>query len=275
MLKVCLRCGYERKSTDSAPDYECPSCGRIYAKMEAAHTKPPLTKADSVESSGQKFIAKANKVIVALKEANEKNKAIVAASMATQNNTNASQNTNANKDVDSSVSLSIKGTRHLSVEEIAEAQQYHLKAQFILNELHANIKVYGSNSGFNGGNPANVNLALQYINRSLEICPDNTAYLNLKALLLWEGLGLKQQALEILERAVALNPRDIDIQNNLNTFKNWKPSKLTAIGYIGIGLGLLMMFAAFSVMKEDEVKGFYFAVAGVVFVSFSFNGARK
>jgi DNA-directed RNA polymerase subunit RPC12/RpoP len=50
MLKVCLRCGYERKATDSAPDSECPSCGRIYAKMEAAHTKQPVVK---VENSGQ------------------------------------------------------------------------------------------------------------------------------------------------------------------------------------------------------------------------------
>jgi DNA-directed RNA polymerase subunit RPC12/RpoP len=33
--KKCLRCGYERQSTDMAPDYECPRCGAIYSKVEA------------------------------------------------------------------------------------------------------------------------------------------------------------------------------------------------------------------------------------------------
>lgn len=28
----CPKCGYGRKTTDSAPDYECPSCGIVYAK---------------------------------------------------------------------------------------------------------------------------------------------------------------------------------------------------------------------------------------------------
>jgi predicted RNA-binding Zn-ribbon protein involved in translation (DUF1610 family)/TM2 domain-containing membrane protein YozV len=36
MTKLCLKCGYERQPTDSAPDYECPQCGAIYAKVEAA-----------------------------------------------------------------------------------------------------------------------------------------------------------------------------------------------------------------------------------------------
>ena len=35
MGKVCKKCGYERLSTDSAPDYECPKCGAVYAKVEA------------------------------------------------------------------------------------------------------------------------------------------------------------------------------------------------------------------------------------------------
>lgn len=36
MAKKCLKCGYERQESDSAPDYECPSCGVIYAKVEDA-----------------------------------------------------------------------------------------------------------------------------------------------------------------------------------------------------------------------------------------------
>lgn len=97
----------------------------------------------------------------------------------------------------------------------AEAEQYHMKAMFILHELQANRKVYGSNSALTGANPANIDLALQYIDRSLEGFPDNAVYLNLKALLLWEGKGNKDQARALLERAAVLKPGDIDIQNNL------------------------------------------------------------
>ena len=39
MGKKCLKCGYERKKEDSAPEYECPNCGAIYAKVEAAQKK--------------------------------------------------------------------------------------------------------------------------------------------------------------------------------------------------------------------------------------------
>jgi len=34
MTKICKKCGYERQSTDTAPDYECPKCGAIYTKVE-------------------------------------------------------------------------------------------------------------------------------------------------------------------------------------------------------------------------------------------------
>ena len=37
MGKKCLKCGYERQSTDTAPEYECPRCGAVYAKVEAAY----------------------------------------------------------------------------------------------------------------------------------------------------------------------------------------------------------------------------------------------
>lgn len=35
MTKICKKCGYQRLSTDTAPDYECPKCGAIYTKVEA------------------------------------------------------------------------------------------------------------------------------------------------------------------------------------------------------------------------------------------------
>lgn len=36
MGKVCRKCGYERQLSDYAPDYECPKCGAVYAKVEAS-----------------------------------------------------------------------------------------------------------------------------------------------------------------------------------------------------------------------------------------------
>ena len=36
MGKECVKCGYVRLPSDTAPDYECPKCGVIYAKAEAA-----------------------------------------------------------------------------------------------------------------------------------------------------------------------------------------------------------------------------------------------
>jgi len=39
MSKKCIKCGYERLPSDVAPDYECPKCGVIYAKAEAALTE--------------------------------------------------------------------------------------------------------------------------------------------------------------------------------------------------------------------------------------------
>ncbi|MGH8751517.1 MAG: zinc ribbon domain-containing protein [Burkholderiales bacterium] len=34
--KLCVKCGYQRKPADTAPETECPHCGAVYAKVEAA-----------------------------------------------------------------------------------------------------------------------------------------------------------------------------------------------------------------------------------------------
>ena len=75
------------------------------------------------------------------------------------------------------------------IDRASEAEQYHLKPQFILHELQVNKQLYGSNSALSGANHADVDLALQYIKRSLELDSDNSVYLNLKALLLWGHVG--------------------------------------------------------------------------------------
>lgn len=103
-----------------------------------------------------------------------------------------------------------------------EADSYHLQAEFIFNELSANLQVYGSNSAMVGANPANVDLALEYINRSLELDPENPIYLNLKGLLLWQGKTDRMNALPLIEKAAKLDPRNITIQHNLKSIQDPK-----------------------------------------------------
>ena len=40
MTTQCPKCSYVRQPTDTAPDWECPACGIVYAKY-----KPPVTAA--------------------------------------------------------------------------------------------------------------------------------------------------------------------------------------------------------------------------------------
>lgn len=101
-----------------------------------------------------------------------------------------------------------------------EAAQSHIQAQFIFDQLSANLQVYGTNSSLTAHTPANVDLALQHINRSLEIHPNNAAYLNLKGLLLWQGKGDKAAALPFIKKASQLAPNDINIQHNLKAIQD-------------------------------------------------------
>ena len=41
-MTACPKCGYVRKPSDTAPDWQCPSCGIAYAKLHAA---PPVAAA--------------------------------------------------------------------------------------------------------------------------------------------------------------------------------------------------------------------------------------
>ena len=107
----------------------------------------------------------------------------------------------------------------ITPEQLAEAEQYKLQSEFILHQLQANVQVYGTNSAWSGAQSADLDLALKYINRSLEYIPDNPAYLNLKALLLIEGGIDPAEGIRLLERAAELAPRDITIQNNLEKLK--------------------------------------------------------
>lgn len=43
--RSCLKCGHVRRADDEGPDYACPACGAVYAKLEALEK----AKADAVE----------------------------------------------------------------------------------------------------------------------------------------------------------------------------------------------------------------------------------
>ena len=60
MARKCLKCGHERLHTDSSPNFECPNCGAIYAKVEAALKKntnnESLTDEEKIKAIKQKDV---------------------------------------------------------------------------------------------------------------------------------------------------------------------------------------------------------------------------
>ncbi len=138
-------------------------------------------------------------------------------------------------------------------EKRSEADEYARKAQSICYEIAVNKQVYGSNSVISGATPADVNLGLQYINRSLELFPEEAVYLNIKAQLLYDGKGDISKAIRLLEKAAQINPRSIDIQNNLRTLK--KEQKATLERQAALKeLGCFVATAAFGTPLAKEVK---------------------
>lgn len=75
MAKVCLKCGYERKPQEFAPETECPKCGVVYAKVERAlretrekETQTPAPAAETPEISTAKEPAKKNSAAARMAE---------------------------------------------------------------------------------------------------------------------------------------------------------------------------------------------------------------
>lgn len=42
MSKICPHCGYARKTTDSVPEWQCPSCDKAYAKAGGESSPPTM-----------------------------------------------------------------------------------------------------------------------------------------------------------------------------------------------------------------------------------------
>ena len=54
-MKNCLKCGYQRVPTDTGPDFSCPKCGAVYAKVESAlaeKVRQKLAKETAITPSG-------------------------------------------------------------------------------------------------------------------------------------------------------------------------------------------------------------------------------
>ncbi|KFB74490.1 MAG: hypothetical protein AW09_000201 [Candidatus Accumulibacter phosphatis] len=47
---TCPKCNYQRKPSDTAPDYECPQCGVIYSKAKARRENGPSSRLDAQQT---------------------------------------------------------------------------------------------------------------------------------------------------------------------------------------------------------------------------------
>jgi glutaredoxin len=70
MTQACPKCSYRRKPADTAPDWQCPSCGIAYAKFQGAQAAPALqTGYSAVQQSAplsRTFVVAALAVVLAL-----------------------------------------------------------------------------------------------------------------------------------------------------------------------------------------------------------------
>jgi tetratricopeptide (TPR) repeat protein len=91
-------------------------------------------------------------------------------------------------------------------------------------KINAHIKVYGSR------NTETEQLArngIEFIEAALKLFPSDPNYLNTYALLLADGLGHKELALEALERATQIDPDNIQIRQNIRNIEAVGPAPRT------------------------------------------------
>ncbi|MBE3025553.1 CFI-box-CTERM domain-containing protein [Janthinobacterium sp. GW458P] len=203
----CTQCGANLDVEDQASTFTCPYCHNSHERShEAASSPTPQTLCVMAERSIAKGIyGKAMQyveqgLLLDPYHAGLLDLEIKARDGLSQvNNTQAARRANEAK---------------LAADK-AESDQYHYQAKQMMRLLRENKKIYGTNIGFKVPQSADMDLALQYIDRSLELFPENPIALNLKGLILWEGHKKKDEARAFLEKAAQLAPRNIDIQNNL------------------------------------------------------------
>jgi tetratricopeptide (TPR) repeat protein len=204
----CSKCGASLQIDESATHYSCKYCQTVYERESINLTSPTpnslLTVSERAYSRSE--YGKAMQFIEQGLSIDPNHSGLLSLEEKTRAQLNILVNQQANI---------VKENQYRS-----EAENYAREANQILTTLQINLKVYKSNSGKYGSTPADVDLGLQYIDRALEFFPKNADYLNLKALLLWEGKRNKATAVSLLEKANALDPRNITIAHNLQVIKS-------------------------------------------------------
>ena len=198
----CQKCGAKLQVDEQAAVYTCKYCHTAHQRDYSGEAAPTphslLTMAERVFARGE--FGKAMQLIEQGLVIDPHNKALLALESKTSSQLKLmglSQIQGAEDEVER-INLS------------SEAERYYQQANSILRSHEANFELTDGNT----------NLGIEYINRSLENSPENPKYLHLKALLLWVGKNEKEAARVILEKAASINPRDIDIQNDLKELKS-------------------------------------------------------
>ena len=101
------------------------------------------------------------------------------------------------------------------------AEQLNLQAGQRYIKINAHIKVYRNRNAETEQLARN---GIEFIEAALKLFPSDPNYLNTYALLLADGLGHRELALEALERATLLDPDNIQIRQNIRDIKAAGPA---------------------------------------------------
>jgi tetratricopeptide (TPR) repeat protein len=122
----------------------------------------------------------------------------------------------------------------------ARAEQLNLQAGQRYVKINAHIKVYRSRNAETEQFARN---GIEFIEAALKLFPNDPNYLNTYALLLADGLGQRELALEVFERATQLDPENIQIRQNIRdlTAAGPAPRALSAGAVVAIFAALAVI----------------------------------
>jgi tetratricopeptide (TPR) repeat protein len=103
----------------------------------------------------------------------------------------------------------------------AKANQLNLQAGQRYVRINAHIKVYRSRNAETEQLARN---GIEFIESALKLFPNDPAYLNTYALLLADGLGQRELAMEVFERATQFDPDNIQIRQNIRDLQAAGPA---------------------------------------------------
>lgn len=125
----------------------------------------------------------------------------------------------------------------------AKAEQLHLQAGQRYIKINAHIKVYRSRNAETEELARN---GIEFVEAALKLFPRDPNYLNTYGLLLADGLGHRELALEVLERATQLDPDNIQIRQNIRDIKAAGPAPRALSA--GAVVGIFALLAAIAII---------------------------